>query len=87
MGAGDIEQTTRPQSLGNARPVLRGSNDERRIIRQDGIGANGRHRVKEICVRLIEADDMLDCMHGDAIRTIRAQHCWTRLRVSVTHWL
>jgi hypothetical protein len=87
VGARGVEQTARPQALGNACPVLRGGNDERRTVRQDGIGTNGRYRVKEKCVRLIEADDMLDCMHGDAVRMFRAQHCWARLRGSVTHWL
>jgi hypothetical protein len=87
VGARGVEQTARAQSLGNARPVLRGSNDERRTIRQDGISAKSRYRVKKKCVRLIEADDMLGCMHGDAVRTFRAQPWCARLSVHVAHWL
>jgi hypothetical protein len=68
-----VEEPTRPQSLGYARPVLRGSNDERGTIRQDGISAKRRYRVEERCVGLIEPDDMLGCMHGDAVRTFRAR--------------
>jgi len=72
VGARGVEQTARPQSLGNARAVLPGSNDERSTIRQDGISAKRRYRVKEKCVRLIEADEMLGCLHGDGVRTFRA---------------
>ena len=82
-----VEETARPQSLGNARPVLRGSNDERRTIRQDGIGAKRRYRVEEKCVRLIEADDMLGCMHGDAVRTFRARSWNACFSISVAHRL
>jgi hypothetical protein len=54
-----VEETPRPQSLGNARPVLRGSHDERGVIRQDGVSAKCCYRVEKRCVRLIESDDML----------------------------
>ena len=79
VGVSDVEQTARPQSLGNTRPVLPGSNDERRAIRQDALSAKGRYRVKEKCVRLIEPDEMLSYMHGVAVRTFRAQPWYARL--------
>jgi hypothetical protein len=47
VGARGVEQTPRPQSLGNAGAVLSGSNDERNTIRQDGISAKRRYRIKE----------------------------------------
>ena len=73
MAADGVEETARLQSLGDAGPVLWGRYDERRILRQDGIGAEHRYRVEEKCVRLIEADDMLGVVHGDAVRTFRAR--------------
>ena len=73
MAARDVKQTALLQSLGNARAVFRGSNDERGVISQDGVRAEARYRVEERCVRLIESDDMLGYMHGDAVRTFRAQ--------------
>jgi hypothetical protein len=87
MGARGVEQTARPQSLGNARAVLPGSNHERSTIRQDGISAKRRYRVKEKCVRLIEADEMLGCLHGDGVRTFRAQFWCARLNRCAAHWL
>ena len=51
VAADGVEETARLQSLGDAGPVLWGRYDERRILRQDGIGAEHRYRVEEKCVR------------------------------------
>ena len=58
---------------GNARPVLRGGDNERGVTGQDRIGAIRRNRVEERGISLIELDEVFSCRHG-------ATACVSRVR-------